>query len=169
MFLLSKLKRAESVFPLRTWSSAPAGCFILVLQATPKARVSVCVCACMPVCPHTRSKFCFYPSNMLDKQNEYLGNNSFILFENFSLAIQSNHEVKTPTCSRLFIILSVKGSLCQAVRSSTNNNLLLCGLSWAQAFVILVCKKMSWTVDDLKRQNRNERKDTQFSRWSAVV
>lgn len=99
-----------------------------------------CVCACMPICPHTRSKFCFYPSDRLDKQNEYLGNNSSILFENFSLDIQSNLQVKIPTCSHLFIILSVKGSLCQAVRSSTNNNLLPCGLSWVQTFVIFVRK-----------------------------
>lgn len=79
----------------------------MVLQAASEARVSLCVCmhACMPTCPRIQSKFCFYPSKTLDKQNKYLGNNSSILFENFSLDIQSNQQVKIPTGSHLFIIV----------------------------------------------------------------
>lgn len=75
-------------------SSAPGGCFIMVLQTDSKAHMSVCVC--VPVCPHTRVRFCSYPSNTLAKQNEYLGNNSSTLFENFSVNIQRHSKLKNP-------------------------------------------------------------------------
>lgn len=102
----------------------------MVPQTDSKARVSVCVC--VPVCPHTQIRFCSYLSHTLAKQNEYLGNDSSTLFENFSIDIQRHDQVEIRTCCHFFITYSVKRSLCQAVRSSINNNLLPCGLSWGR-------------------------------------
>lgn len=67
-------------------SSAPGGCLIMVLQRDSKACMSVCVC--VPVCPHTRVRFCPDPPNTLAKQNECLGNDSSTVF---GLASRNTH------------------------------------------------------------------------------
>lgn len=140
---------------------------MVVLQAAPR-HACVCVRACKPACPRTGSKFCFYPSDTLWytwKTKWVFRGQSFY----FSLYIyiyichsgQRKHEVKIPTCSHLLIIGSVTSSPGQDIRSNTNNNLMPCGLSWAQPSAILVCKKMnpalsSWQPKETK-QKRKER------------